>query len=220
LNGTTWGAIWLALPDLAHGFAITIAIAALALPLALIIGLVFAVLRCAPLAPVRLAQVSLVEFLRNTPLLLQMFFLYFGGPLIGFRISGEACGVLAIAVQHGAFLSDTFLAGARAVSARQREAAKAIGLGRMGAFRHVLLPQAGLRVLVPIGNQLIIAVKDTAIVSGIGVLDLTLTGKVVLERSGASFEIFLAIGAAYLALTTILTVLVAILERWASPRIA
>lgn len=219
LDAPTWMALARATPEFVHGLSITLSIAVFALPLALGVGLLFAGAASSAVFPIRAPATALIEFLRNTPLLLQMFFLYFGGPLVGVKLSGEACGVVAIAVQHGAFLSDVFVAGASAVSIRQREAARAIGLARRGTFWYVVLPQAAIRVLVPIGNQMIVAVKDTSIVSAIGVLDLTLTGKVVLERTGASFEIFVLIGLLYLVMTLLLTIVVARLERWAAPRI-
>jgi polar amino acid transport system permease protein len=107
-------------------------------------------------------------------------------------------------MQHGAFLTETYRGAIESVSQRQWEAARSIGMGRFRAFRHIILPQAMLRILGPIGNQLIILVKDTSLVSAIGVTELTMTGKLAIERSAITIEIFLAIAAFYLTLTTLL----------------
>ena len=143
-----------------------------------------------------------VEFVRNTPLILQIYLSYFGLPLIGLPLSAFLCGVIAIASQHGAFLCEIFRAGIEAVSKQQWEGALALGMTKRKAKYNVILPQAFLKVVPPIGNQLVILIKDTSLVSAIGIIELTLSGKMVIERSGASFEVFLFIAALYLLLTT------------------
>ena len=143
-----------------------------------------------------------IEFVRNTPLLLQIYLSYFGLPLIGLPLSAFLCGVIAIASQHGAFLCEIFRAGIEAVSKQQWEGALALGMTKKKAKYNVILPQAFLNVVPPIGNQLVILIKDTSLVSAIGIIELTLSGKMVIERSGASFEVFLFIAAIYLLLTT------------------
>jgi His/Glu/Gln/Arg/opine family amino acid ABC transporter permease subunit len=144
-----------------------------------------------------------VELMRNTPLLLQIYLIYFGLPLIGLYPSEFTCGVIGIALQHAAFLGEIYRGAIESVSQRQWEAARAIGMRHLDAFLHIILPQALIRVLGPIGNQLIVLIKDTSLVSAIGITELTLTGKMVIERSAASFEIFIAIALFYLAMTTV-----------------
>jgi ABC-type amino acid transport system permease subunit len=107
-------------------------------------------------------------------------------------------------MQHGAFLSEIFRGAIESVSRSQWEAARAIGLTRFKVLRHVILPQALLKILGPLANQLIVLVKDTSLVSAIGVVELTMTGKVAIERSAASAEVFVAIALFYLVLTTML----------------
>ena len=134
--------------------------------------------------------------------LLQIYISYFGLPLVGLPLSAFLCGVIAIASQHGAFLCEIFRAGIEAVSKQQWEGALALGMTKNKAKYNVILPQAFLKVVPPIGNQLVILIKDTSLVSAIGIIELTLSGKMVIERSGASFEVFLFIAAIYLLLTT------------------
>ncbi len=157
-------------PKLVAGFVTTLALALAAMPLALAFGLLLLLPRMEKRAVFVIPTVSFIELMRNTPLLLQVYLIYFGLPLLGLYPSGDA--------------------------------ARGIGMGRLKAFRHVILPQALLRILGPLGNQLIILIKDTSLVSAIGVMELTMTGKMAIERSAASAEIFVAIALFYLVLTT------------------
>lgn len=199
-------------PSLLAGFLITLGVAAVAVPMALALGILLLPARMSALAPVRAPAVAYIELMRNTPLLLQIYLIYFGLPLLGLYPSEFTCGAVGIAMQHGAFLAETYRGAIESVSQRQWEAARAIGMGRLAAFRHVILPQAVLRILGPIGNQVIILVKDTSLVSAIGVTELTMTGKLAIERSAVSIEIFLAIAAFYLLLTTLFGAGLRILE--------
>jgi His/Glu/Gln/Arg/opine family amino acid ABC transporter permease subunit len=201
------------LPSLLSGFVITLGVTAAAIPLALVGGLLLVPSRMSNARVLRVPTLSYIELMRNTPLLLQIYLIYFGLPLLGFLPSEFACGVVGIALQHAAFLVEIYRGGIESVSQRQWEAARAIGMGRLQAFRHIILPQAMLRILGPLGNQLIILVKDTSLVSAIGVSELTMTGKLAIERMAVSIEIFLAIAVFYLALTSVLGASVRIIER-------
>jgi len=205
-------------PKLLAGFLITVAISATAIPLALALGLALLAPRTAKSALVRGATVGYVDLMRNTPLLVQIYLIYFGLPVLGFFPSEFSCGVAGIALQHGAFLVETYRAGIESVSERQREAARAIGMGRFKAFRLVILPQALMRILGPLGNQLIVLIKDTSLVSAIGVAELTMTGKVIIERSAASVEIFVAVALFYLVITSLLGAVFRMIEHRVAER--
>ena len=191
------------MPRFWDGIQLTLAIAAMSMVGAVLWGLALLGPRMSG-SPVVVAPImTYIEIVRNTPLLLQIYIAYFGLPLIGLPLSAFLCGVIAIASQHGAFLCEIYRAGILAISRRQWEAAAALGMTRGKAMRQVILPQAVLKVVPPIGNQLVILIKDTSLVSAIGIMELTLSGKMIIERSGASFEVFLFIAAVYLVLTTI-----------------
>ena len=190
------------LPRFWNGFQLTIAIAATSMIGALIWALMLVGPRMSSVKGIVWPLMVYVEFVRNTPLLLQIYLSYFGLPLLGLPLSAFLCGVIAIASQHGAFLCEIFRAGIEAVSKQQWEGALALGMTKKKAKYNVILPQAFLNVVPPIGNQLVILIKDTSLVSAIGIIELTLSGKMVIERSGASFEVFLFIAAIYLLLTT------------------
>jgi His/Glu/Gln/Arg/opine family amino acid ABC transporter permease subunit len=189
-------------PKLLAGFLVTLAVAAAAAPLALLFGLALLAPRMDARAWVCGPTIAFIELMRNTPLLVQIYLLYFGLPLFGLYPSEFACGAAGIAAQHGTFLVETYRGAIESIGARQWDAARAIGMGRFAAFRHVILPQALMKILGPLGNQLIVLAKDTSLVSAIGVMELTMTGKMAIERSAASAEVFLAIAAFYLVLTT------------------
>jgi His/Glu/Gln/Arg/opine family amino acid ABC transporter permease subunit len=191
-------------PKLVAGFLITLEIAAAATPLALLFGLLLLAPRMDRRAFISGPTVAFIELMRNTPLLVQIYLIYFGLPVLGFYPSEFACGVAGIALQHGAFLVETYRGAIESVSERQWDAARAIGMGRFTTFRHVILPQAFLKILGPLGNQVIVLAKDTSLVSAIGVMELTMTGKMAIERSAASAEVFVAIALFYLVMTTAL----------------
>jgi polar amino acid transport system permease protein len=207
-------------PSLLAGFLITLGVAALAVPLALLLGLPVAALRMAKARLFSLPARGFIELMRNTPLLLQIYLIYFGLPLLGLYPSEFVCGTVGIALQHSAFLAEIYRGGIEAVSRTQWEAAQAIGMSRLKAAWHVVLPQAVLKTLGPIGSQLIIIVKDTSLVSAIGVMELTMTGKIAIERMAVSIQIFVAIAAFYLILTSALGVALRVIEHRAATRLS
>jgi His/Glu/Gln/Arg/opine family amino acid ABC transporter permease subunit len=191
-------------PKLVAGFLITVEIAAAAAPLALLFGLLLLAPRMHPRAYIRTPTIAFIELMRNTPLLVQIYLVYFGLPLLGLYPSEFACGVAGISLQHGAFLTETYRGAIESIDRGQWDAANALGMDRRKAFRHVILPQALMKILGPLGNQIIVLAKDTSLVSAIGVMELTMTGKVAIERSAASAEVFVAVALFYLTLTTAL----------------
>lgn len=154
-----------------------------------------------------------VEFLRNTPVLIQMFALYFGLAMWGLRLSPMTAGVLALGAQNAAYLAEIYRAGIESVSTRQLEAGLALGMRRWLAMRLVVLPQALSRLVPPIGNQLIVLIKDTSLVSSISVYELTMQGKRLAERSAATYEVFLTIALFYLVVTSVVALALRLYER-------
>lgn len=205
-------------PQFLDGFSVTIGVVVYAIIFTAIFSLVLTAIRWFSKGWLSVVLTAYVDFMRNTPLLLQMFLLYFGLPLMGWRLDGFYCGVLAMSLQHSAFFADTLRAGLESVSQRQREAATALGMSTWQALRYIVLPQAVIRTVPAQGNQVMILIKDSSIVSGIGVLDLTLTGKVLLERTSASFEVFIVIATFYLILTTIAGLVLRYVEARLQPR--
>jgi His/Glu/Gln/Arg/opine family amino acid ABC transporter permease subunit len=205
-------------PKLLEGFTVTLRVGLASIALALVLSVLLLGPRLSKNRLIRLPTEAYIELMRNTPLLLQIYLIYFGLPLLGFFPSEFVCGVVGIALQHAAFLVEILRGGIESISQRQWEAARAIGMRRLAAVRYVILPQTFLRVLGPLGNQLIILVKDTSLVSAIGVMELTMVGKVSIERSAVSIEIFAAIAVFYLMLTSVLGGALRIVERHTTAR--
>lgn len=205
-------------PKLLEGFTITLGVAIASMALALALGLLLLAPRMAKGRLITVPVQAYIELMRNTPLLLQIYLIYFGLPLLGFFPSEFTCGAVGIALQHAAFLVEILRGGIESISQRQWEAAQAIGMRRLAALRYVILPQTFLKVLGPLGNQLIVLVKDTSLVSAIGVMELTMVGKVAIERSAVSIEIFVAIAVFYLVLTSVLGGALRLIERRTATR--
>ena len=113
---------------------------------------------------------------------------------------------------------EIYRGGIKSIGRHQWEAARAIGMGRFKVFRLVILPQAIARILGPLGNQLMILIKDTSLVSAIGVAELTMTAKMAIERSAASAEIFVEAAVLYLVLTTFVGAILRLIEHYAAGR--
>src|ERR1700730_2427949 len=156
-------------PKLLEGFSVTIGVGLASMALALALGVLLLGPRMAKSRLLRLPVEAYIELMRNTPLLLQIYLIYFGLPLLGFFPSEFVCGAVGIALQHAAFLVEILRGGIESISQRQWEAARAIGMRRLAAVRYVILPQTFLRVLGPLGQLLIMLVKDTSLVSALGV---------------------------------------------------
>jgi His/Glu/Gln/Arg/opine family amino acid ABC transporter permease subunit len=200
------------LPEFFDGFLVTLALVAMCLPAALVLGMLLVLLRISEKAVVWAPTYAVIEFLRNVPTFLLILVVYYGAPLLGSRLDGIYCGALAIAVQHTAYLAEVFRGGVSAVPRTQWDAGRAIGLKPAGVFFRVVLPQAVLKVVPAIGNQVVVLIKDTSLVAGIGVVDLTLSGKLIMERTASSYEVFVVVAAFYLILTTLTSALFRWLE--------
>jgi len=190
-------------PQLLEGLELTLLVAVASAIGALLWGLLLTWPRLSSRASVRVPVIGYIELVRNSPLLVQLYLLYFALPMVGVFIPAFWCGVIAIVAQHGAFLCETYRAGIESIGRGQWEAARSIGLRGFKLFRLVILPQALLRVAPALTNQLVILVKDTSLVSAIGVMEMTLMAKISIERSAATFEVFVVVGVLYLILTTL-----------------
>ena len=147
--------------------------------IALVIGMALALARIARLAWVRIPAVLFVELIRGSPLILQLFYIYYVFPLLGLRLAPIEAGLLGLGINYGAYLSEVFRAGIAAVQKGQWEAAGALGFSRSQVMRLVVLPQAIRIVIPPIGNYFVSLFKDTALVSTISIAELMFTGQLI-----------------------------------------
>lgn len=202
-----------AFPLLAEGLWLTLALAMPAIVLAASWGIVIVIgLRSARRWVATLTR-AYVELMRNTPVLVQMFFFFFGSGVVGYPVSGFTAGLLALVLQNGAYAAEIYRAGIQAVSVRQAEAGLALGLMPGVAFRVIVLPQALRRVIPPLSSQGVLIIKDTALVATISVAELTFQARLLADRTAAVFEIFMALALFYIVLTGSFTLVMRLVER-------
>ena len=161
------------LPLLLRGAVVTVWISVLAMMLAVVAGLVIVLARLYGAAPVRLLARAYVEVMRGTPLLIQLFLIYYGLPQIGIRLNAALAAILGLGLNYAASEAENYRAGIEAVAAGQTEAAHALGMNRWQCLRHVVLPQALRMVIPPVTNDFIAMFKDSSIVSVITMVELT-----------------------------------------------
>jgi His/Glu/Gln/Arg/opine family amino acid ABC transporter permease subunit len=191
----------------------TLAIAVLSFLAALIWGAVLFFLR---LNAGRWGERSVdayVQILRNTPVLLPIYLIYFGFPLLGMLWPAAVCGGVALVLQNGAYICEIFRGGYKAIDRVQHDAAKSLGLMPWTQFRKVTLPQMLVHSIPALGNQAVLLLKDTSLLSAITVVELTMQSKVLTERTGAAYAPFLLAAAFYLAMVWVLEFLTQLAHR-------
>jgi aspartate/glutamate/glutamine transport system permease protein len=198
---------------LAQGLLVTLEVSVLALILALVLGVLVATLRVAPSAPLRRIGTAYVEFLRNIPLLVQLFFLFFALPSIGIRLEAFVCGVLALGVYTSAFVAEAIRSGIAAVPKGQLEAALSSGMSYSLAMRTIVLPQAIEKTIPPLGNTTLNLIKNSSLVSTVSVLDVLGTANLLGARSFQYVPMFAGAAICYLILTLPTAFAVNVLEK-------
>lgn len=193
------------LPLFFEGAAVTIQLSLLAMAISLAWGLMVALARMSRQRGLSALAAGYVEVVRNTPVLVQMYFIYFGSAMAGYALSGFAAGLLALSLQNGGYLAEVYRAGIQSISQRQIEGAKALGMTKGLVLRIVVLPQAIRRVIPPIANQFIVIIKDTSLVSAISVAELMHAAKMLTDRTAASYETFVTLAVFYLVMVSIVT---------------
>ena len=206
--------IWNSLPLLLAGAGVTIEITAIAVGLGFVFGLITSVCRLSGVKILNILAVCYVNIIRGTPLLVQIFLIYFALPMIiGERINPFVAAVAACSVNSGAYVAEIFRAGIQSVDKGQMEAGRSLGLSWMQTMRYIILPQAFKHVIPPLGNEFISMPKETSLVSGIGFEELTRRGQLIIAKTYGSFEIWLTVAFIYLVMTFTIAQLVSYLER-------
>ena len=197
---------------LLSGLWITLKITAASLFISSIFGLVTTLFRLSDSFAARALARGYMELVRNTPLLVQIFFIYFViSPVLGFGRFASA--VLALSLFEGAYASEIFRAGILSIHKGQWEAAYGIGLNRWNTYRHVILPQAIRHMLPPLTSQAVSLIKDSALVSTIAIYDLTMRGEQIVADTYMVFEVWFTIAAIYLIMTATLSIVVNMMEK-------
>ena len=201
-------------PLLLLGAGVTIQITALSVGFGLVIGVFMGMARLSKLWVIRSFAAVYVDFIRGTPLLVQIFLIYFALPIIiGQRIDPFVAAITACSVNSGAYVAEIFRGGIQSIDKGQMEAGRSLGMTWWQTMRFIVLPQAFKRVIPPLGNEFIAMLKDSSLVSVIGFEELTRRGQLIIARTYGSFEIWLTVAFIYLVMTLSISRLVAYLER-------
>ncbi len=204
-DGIVWG-------EIMEGLGGTLVLSIISFALAVVLGLVVAILRLSGLVVGQAVALTLLEIVRNTPLLVLLYvFYYVLGPIFGF--DRFVASVLCLAVFHAALISEIFRAGINSVRVGQWEAAKSIGMSKAQAYRYIILPQAVRIMLPPMTGEVVHLVKSSAIVSVIAVVELTTMGRNIIADTYMSFEIWFTIAAVYLVIILAVSILASHLEK-------
>lgn len=197
---------------LLQGLLITLKISGVSLVFAFIIGLTTALFRLSNSFVARGLATLYLEISRNTPLLIQIFFIYFVlGPTMGLDRIPSA--ILALSLFEGAYTSEIFRSGIQSVEKGQIEAAQSLGLSTFATYRFIILPQAVRTVLPPLTSQAISLIKDSALVSTIAIYDLTMQAQRLIAETYLTFELWFTVAVIYLVITSFLSLVVGFMEK-------
>ena len=206
--------VWAGLPQLLHGALVTVEITAVSLLLGCVLGLLIGIGRLNPKRRIvyRLCTAYLAA-IRGTPLLVPLFIWFFGLPQFGIMLPAFACGMVGLGIYSAAYVSEIVRGAIQSVDRGQMEAARSIGLSSGQAMRSVILPQAIVRMIPPLGNEFIALIKNSALVSLLTIHDLMHEGQKIISVSYRSLKVYLAIALVYLLLTSAASYLMHRLER-------
>ena len=203
-----WSYLIDAIPKFVDAAKLTLELSVYGVVLSLLFGLPVAVVTAYRIRPY-------IELSRNTPLLIQLFFLYYGLPKMGIKWDGFTCGVIALVFLGASYMAEAIRAGILAVPKGQIEAGKAIGLSRFQVFRYVELPQAWAVAVPAIGANVLFLMKETSIVSAVGIAELLFVTKDIIGMDYKTNEALFLLFASYL----IILLPVSLLARWAENRV-
>ncbi len=196
------------LPDLLRASLYTIGITFVAFAIALVFGLLLAVMRRAQFRWLSWPAAAVIEFIRSTPLLIQLYFLFYVMPEYGLTLSALTAGTLGIALHYSCYVAEVYRAGLNAVPRGQWEAAKALSLSPFNAYRGIVLPQAIRPIIPALGNYLTAMFKDTPVLSAITVVELMLQAKNIGSQSFRYIEPITMAGLFFLVISIVVALLV------------
>jgi ectoine/hydroxyectoine ABC transporter permease protein EhuD len=189
------------LPPLLDGAVITITVSLLAFSLAMVSGLAIGIARISRMAPLRVVSACYIQFIRGTPLLLQLFFIYYVLPYAGIVLSPFVSGAIGLTLNYAAYMAEVFRSGIQAIPKGQWEAGSSVGMSRSLLMRRIILPQAMRIIVPPIGNFFVSIFKDSALVSVITMRDLMFSGELLASATYKHFEIFAMVAVIYFCIS-------------------
>lgn len=198
-----------------RGIYYTIILSMSGVGIGLVLGLFAGMAKLARSLWIRWPAIAYIEFFRGTPLFVQIMLLHFAvlPTLLGRSPSPVISGIIALALNSGAYISEIFRAGIQSIARGQMEAARSLGLSHGMAMRYIILPQAFRRMIPPLGNELIVVLKDSSLLSAIAAPELANAARITMGATSRPWEPYMTIAVIYLVITLILASLVSRLER-------
>lgn len=202
------------LPLLIVGAGITVQITAISVGLGLVIGMFVGIARICHVKVLRALATVYIDFLRGTPLLVQIFLIYFALPMVvGRRVDPFIAAITACGINSGAYIAEIFRAGIQAIDEGQMEAGRSLGMTWVQTMRYIIVPQAFKNIVPPLGNEFIALLKDSSLVSVIGFEELTRRGQLIIARTYGSLEIWITVALIYLVMTLTISRFVSYMEK-------
>ncbi len=202
------------LPLLIVGAGITVQITAISVGLGLVIGMFVGIARICHVKVLRALATVYIDFLRGTPLLVQIFLIYFALPMVvGQRVDPFIAAITACGINSGAYIAEIFRAGIQAIDEGQMEAGRSLGMSWVQTMRYIIVPQAFKNIVPPLGNEFIALLKDSSLVSVIGFEELTRRGQLIIARTYGSLEIWITVALIYLVMTLTISRFVSYMEK-------
>lgn len=216
--GQNWKAAIDSIPILNKAALLTLELTAGAVMIGLVIGLFMALARLSKNRLLRIGAIGYIDFFRGTPLLVQIFLVYFLVPkLLNWETLPDnyqyIAGVLAMGLNSGAYIAEIFRAGIQSIDRGQSEAARSLGMTHSQSLRYVILPQAFKRVIPPLGNEFIALLKDSSLLSIIAIQELFYSAKIIAGRTYQPIPMYIAAALYYLVMTQLITQWVSYMER-------
>lgn len=209
-----WDLAWQVLPHLLEATLATLAAAIIGYSIALVGGLVMALGQRTPSRILTVAVRETVEFIRSTPLVLQIFFIFFVGPQFGIRLSPWVAGMIALGLHYSAYMSEVYRGGLEAVPKGQWEAALALNLSTRSTYMRIIVPQAIVPAITGMGNYLVGIIKDTPLLSVIGVAELMHTASSIGAENLRFLEPYTIVGLIFLLISLPASGLTRLFENW------
>ena len=217
---TIWGLLKNNYKQLLNGLGITLSLALISFAIAIVIGIIFGMFSVSPYKSLRLISEIFVDVIRGIPLMILAAFIFWGVPNFIESLTGQqspindfVAGTIALSLNSAAYIAEIVRGGIKAVPIGQMEASRSLGISYSKTMRKIVLPQATKLMLPNFVNQFVIALKDTTIVSAIGLVELFQTGKIIIARNYQSFKMYAILAVFYLVIITLLTRLAKRLEK-------
>ncbi|RWK11033.1 ectoine/hydroxyectoine ABC transporter permease subunit EhuD [Mesorhizobium sp.] len=213
-----WSYVWEAWPYLYRGAIVTVQATVLSFAIAVVLGLIIALIRQSPNRYVSTAMTEIVEFIRSTPLLLQVFFVYFVGPQFGILIPAWTAGIGMLGIHYAAYCSEVYRAGILAVEEGQWEACTALNLSRIRTWRTIILPQAIPPIVPALGNYFVGMFKETPILAAIAILEMLQQAKIFGANNYRYTEAIVMVGFFFLVFSLAASAIVQSVSIWLNRR--